>query len=68
MLSRGYAIMIILVLLYINGYFTEMFFPQNDVRFIAINDNVDSSEGYNDFAPFKNLINEWYEPKHSLAH
>ena len=42
------------------GYFTEMFFPQNDVRFIAINDNVDSSEGYNDFAPFKNLINEWY--------
>ena len=32
------------------GYYTEMFFPQNDVRFIAINDNVDSNEGYNDFA------------------
>ena len=42
------------------GYYTEMFFPQNEVRFIAINDNVDSSEGYNDFAPFKNLINEFY--------
>ena len=30
------------------------------MRFIAINDNVDSNEGYNDFAPFKNLINEFY--------
>ena len=42
------------------GYYTEMFFPQYNVRFIAINDNVDSDEGDNDFAPFKNLINEFY--------
>ena len=42
------------------GYYTEIFFPQNDVRFIAINDNVDSDNGENEFAPFKNIINEWY--------
>lgn len=42
------------------GYYTEIFFPQNDVRFIAINDNVDSDTGENEFAPFKNIINEWY--------
>ena len=42
------------------GYYTEMFFPQHDVRFIAINDGVDSSVGGNDFMPFKNIINEWY--------
>ena len=42
------------------GYFTEMFFPEHDVRFIAIHDNVDSQHGDNDFAPFKNLLNEFY--------
>ena len=42
------------------GYYTEIFFPQNDVRFIAVNDNVDSDNGENEFAPFKNIINEWY--------
>ena len=42
------------------GFYTEMFLPDNDVRFIAINDSVDSDEGDNDFAPFKNIINEWY--------
>jgi len=31
-----------------------------DLRFIAINDSVDSDDGDNDFAPFKNIINEWY--------
>ena len=42
------------------GYYTEIFFPQHDVRFIAVNDNVDSDNGDNEFAPFKNIINEWY--------
>lgn len=42
------------------GFYTEMFLPDNDVRFIAINDSVDSDDGDNDFAPFKNIINEWY--------
>ena len=42
------------------GYYTDTFFPNNDVRFIAINDNVDSDEGENEIAPFKNIINEWY--------
>ena len=42
------------------GYYTEIFFPDNDIRFIAVNDNVDSMVGENDFTPFKNIINEWY--------
>lgn len=42
------------------GYYTEIFFPQHDVRFIAVNDNIDSDLGDNEFAPFKNIINEWY--------
>ena len=42
------------------GYYTEIVFPAHDVRFIAINDNVDSDNGDNEFAPFKNIINEWY--------
>ena len=42
------------------GYYTEVIFPEHDVRFIAINDNVDSDKGKNEFAPIKNLMNEWY--------
>ena len=34
------------------GYYTEIMFPKYDVRFIAVNDNVDSSTGDNEFAPF----------------
>lgn len=41
------------------GYYTETFFPDNNVRFIAVNDNFDTNQE-NDFAPFKNIINEWY--------
>lgn len=37
-----------------------MIFPEHDTRFIAINDNVDTAKGVNEFAPFKNIINEWY--------
>ena len=42
------------------GYYTEVAFPTHDVRFIAINDGIDSTDGENEFAPFKNIINEWY--------
>lgn len=42
------------------GYYTELYFPNKNVRFIAINDSVDSLNGDNEFAPFKNIINEWY--------
>lgn len=42
------------------GYYTEIFFPQHNVRFIAVNDNVDSDNGDNEFAPFKNIINDLY--------
>jgi len=34
-------------------------FRENGVRFIAITDNVDSNSGLDDFAPFRNIINEW---------
>ena len=43
------------------GYYTEMIFPEADVRFIAINNGVDSaSQQDSDFTPFLNIINEWY--------
>lgn len=42
------------------GYFSEIFFPDNDVRLIAINDGVDSFKGDNDFTPFRNLFNDFY--------
>ena len=41
------------------GMYTEMIFPQKGVRFIAINDGVDSAQGHNDFAPLRNIFNEW---------
>ena len=40
------------------GYYTEVVFPENHTRFIAINDNVDSEKDDNEFAPFKNIIND----------
>lgn len=43
------------------GMYTEIRFPELDVRFIAINDGVDTdSAADNDFTPFRNIINEWY--------
>lgn len=43
------------------GMYTEIRFPELDVRFIAINDGVDTdSSADNDFTPFRNIINEWY--------
>lgn len=43
------------------GYYTEVFFPGVDIRFIAINNGVDSANQQDsDFTPFLNIINEWY--------
>ena len=42
------------------GHYTDNFFPEHNVRFIAVNDMVDSDEGENEIAPFKNVMNEMY--------
>lgn len=42
------------------GHYTDSFFPEHNVRFIAVNDMVDSDEGENEIAPFKNVMNEMY--------
>ena len=42
------------------GKLTEEFFPQHDIRLVAVSDGVDSDEGEYDFTPFRNIMNEWY--------
>ena len=42
------------------GYYTESFFAERDIRYIAINDGVDSNKGDNEFTPFRNLFNDFY--------
>ena len=42
------------------GRYTEIVFPSFDVRFIAVNDGVDSNRGDDDFTPFRNLFNDFY--------
>lgn len=42
------------------GYYTDTFFPEHNIRFIAINDCVDSDDGENELAPFRNVMNEMY--------
>ena len=42
------------------GKYLEMIFPSFGVRFIAINDDVDSAKGENDFAVYKNVFNDYY--------
>ena len=43
------------------GFYTEMMFPKKNVRFIAVNNGVDSvNPADNDFTPFLNSMNEWY--------
>ena len=42
------------------GQLTETILPMHDVRFIAVNDGVDSLLGEDDFTPFRNIMNEWY--------
>ena len=46
------------------GYYTESFFAERDIRYIAINDGVDSDKGDNDFTPFRNLFNDFYGPRY----
>lgn len=38
------------------GYYMDTYFPDRDVRFIAVNDNIDSDEGESEIAPFKNVL------------
>ena len=42
------------------GYYTDYYFPDRNIRFIAINDCVDSRDGENELAPFRNIMNEMY--------
>ena len=42
------------------GHYTDSYFPEHDIRFIAVNDLIDSDEGDNEIAPFKNVMNEMY--------
>lgn len=42
------------------GRLTEEFFPEHDIRLVAVSDNIDTAEGDNELAPIRNLFNEWY--------
>jgi len=42
------------------GRLMEVILPQNNVRLISVNDNMDSINGEDDFAPLRNWFNEWY--------
>lgn len=42
------------------GHQQDFIFPAYDVRFIAVNDDVDSAKGENDFAVYKNVFNDYY--------
>ena len=42
------------------GRLMEEFFPEHDIRLVAVSDNIDTDEGENEMAPIRNLFNEWY--------
>ena len=43
------------------GFYTEVMFPEKGIRFIAVNNGIDSANQHDsDFTPFLNIINEWY--------
>lgn len=42
------------------GSYTDSYFPEHNIRFIAVNDAIDSDEGESEIAPFKNILNEMY--------
>ncbi len=44
----------------LTGHYTEIFFPAKNVRFIALDDGIDTLNNNNDIAPFKNILNEMY--------
>ena len=44
----------------LTGQYTDFFFPEHGVRYVAVNDSYDSDKDDNDIAPFKNILNEMY--------
>ena len=42
------------------GRLMEEFFPEHDIRLVAVSDGIDTFDGDNELAPIKNLFNEWY--------
>jgi len=42
------------------AYYTELFFPDNDVRLICVSDGIDTFKGDNEIMPFKSVVNEYY--------
>lgn len=44
----------------LTGHYIERFFPSHNVRYIAVNDNVDSDTGPNDMAPIRSIFNDYY--------
>ena len=45
------------------GFYTDDYFPNHNVRYIALSDNFDTlkeDDPASDLVPFKNVINEWY--------
>lgn len=42
------------------GRLTEEFFPEHDIRLVAVSDNIDTAEGENELAPIRNLFNEMF--------
>ena len=43
------------------GFFTDILFREKEVRFIAINNGIDSDrQETSEFAPFLNIMNEWF--------
>ena len=42
------------------GKLTEEFFPEHNIRLVAVSDGIDTNEGENELAPIRNLFNEWY--------
>ena len=49
------------------GRLTEEFFPNHDIRLVAVSDNIDADEGETELAPIRNLFNEWYARARSGA-
>lgn len=47
------------------GHFTEIYFPMKNVRYIAVNDGVDTANKNNDIAALKNVMNEFYSRDNS---
>lgn len=50
------------------GRLTEKFFPEHDIRLVAVSDNIDTAEGENELAPIRNPFNEWYAHDVSKKH